>query len=80
MKKAFKCLLLSAVMALALGAAALAADTDPTVTAKNGATVAFQAEGFEKLTASYTDESLKNSQCIVLMVKGTEENYTITSG
>ena len=80
MKKAFKCLLLSAVMALALSAAALAADTDPTVTAKNGATVAFQTGGFEKLTASYTDNALADSQCIVLMVKGTEENYTITSG
>lgn len=78
MKKAFKCLLLSVVMALALGAAALAADTDPTVTVKNDATVAFQAGGFEKLTASYTDKDLAGSQCIVLMVKGTAEDYTIT--
>lgn len=78
MKKALRCLLLSAVMALALGAAALAAETDPTVTVKNDATVAFQAGGFEKLTASYTDKDLAGSQCIVLMVKGTAEDYTIT--
>ena len=78
MKKAFKCLLLSVVMALALGAAALAADTDPTVeNVASGATVAFQT-GNEKLTVSYTDKNLAGSQCIILMVKGTAEDYTIT--
>ena len=78
MKKALRCLLLSVVMALALGAAALAAETDPTVTAKNGASVAFQTGSFEKLTASYTDANLAGSQCIILMVKGTAEDYMIT--
>lgn len=78
MKKAFKCLLLSTVMALALGAAALAADTDPSVeNVASGATVAFQT-GNEKLTVSYTDKDLAGSQCIILMVKGTGDEYTIT--
>ena len=78
MKKALRCLLLSAVMALALGAAALAAETDPTVeNVASGATVSFQT-GNEKLTVSYTDKDLAGSQCIILMVKGTAEDYTIT--
>lgn len=78
MKKALRCLLLSAVMALALGAAALAAETDPTVeNVASGATVSFQT-GNEKLTVSYTDKDLAGSQCIILMVKGTADEYTIT--
>lgn len=78
MEKALRCLLLSVVMALALGAAALAAETDPTVeNVASGATVIFQT-GNEKLTVSYTDKDLAGSQCIILMVKGTADEYTIT--
>ena len=77
MKKALRCLLLSVVMALALGAAALAAETDPTVTAKNGASVAFQTGSFEKLTASYTDANLAGSQCIILGPGGVATAHSV---